>query len=116
MTLQTDIAPPPPVITNVLDTVGPVQGTVPAGGSTDDRNPTIVGTGIPGDLIYIYQNGMNCGGTWVDADGNWSLKIAVALTDGLHDITATQFVMGGQLSGLSNHWPITLDTSAPAKP
>jgi len=49
---------PAPAILNVVDAVGPVQGTVAAGGVTDDPRPTVSGTGIPGDTVYLYQNGV----------------------------------------------------------
>ncbi|QIN60592.1 Bacterial Ig domain protein [Caballeronia sp. SBC1] len=107
---------PSPVILNVVDAVGPVQGTVPAGGVTDDTHPTISGTGIPGDTVYLYQNGIGCGDTKVGADGKWSIKLLGALSTGAHDFTATQFVPGQPESPVSNHWSITVDTSTPAKP
>ncbi|WP_165987213.1 Ig-like domain-containing protein [Caballeronia sp. SBC1] len=105
-----------PVIVNVVDAVGPIQGTVPAGGVTDDTHPTISGTGIPGNTVYVYQNGVGCGDTKVGADGKWSIKIPGALSNGVHDMTATQFAPGQPESVASNHWSITVDTSTPAKP
>jgi len=111
-----DTAVHAPVITDVQDAVGPIQGTVPNNGTTDDNQPTISGTGTAGDTIYIYQNGAGCGDTKVDANGHWSIKIPGALSDGKHDIQATQFASGQAQSGKSNTWTITVDTSAPAAP
>jgi hypothetical protein len=105
-----------PVIANIVDATSAHTGTVPAGGVTADAQPTISGTGIPGNTVYIYQNGVGCGDTKVLANGTWSLKIPGAMSVGVHDMTATQFAAGQTASVASNHWSITIDTSTPAKP
>jgi hypothetical protein len=107
---------PAPVIVNIVDAVGPIQGTVAAGGVTDDPRPTISGTGIPGNTVYLYQNGVGCGDTKVGTDGKWSFKLLSDLSSGAHDMTATQFAAGQVQSVASNHWSITVDTSVPVKP
>ena len=106
----------PPVIESVIDAVGPVQGKVPSGGTTDDNHPTISGTGIPGYTIYVYQNGLGCADTVVDSTGHWSVKVTGAMSEGLHNMTATQLPSGGAASVASNTWAITIDTKTPATP
>jgi large repetitive protein len=108
------VAVPAPTITNIVDAVGH-QGTVPEGGMTNDNHPTISGTGTPGALIQIYQNGDGCGGVYVDSTGHWSLTITGPMSNGSHKMTAKQIV-SGQTSADSNGWTITIDTSVPAMP
>jgi hypothetical protein len=68
ITVDTTI-PPKPVITSVIDAVGPVQGNVPSGGTTDDTHPTVKGTGRAGDAIWLYDNGSLIGSVLVDGSG-----------------------------------------------
>ncbi|WP_259740620.1 Ig-like domain-containing protein, partial [Pseudomonas poae] len=44
-------------IEDVLDDVGDSQGTINNGGVTDDRTPTLVGLGTPGDTVSVYDGG-----------------------------------------------------------
>ncbi|MGX7005611.1 Ig-like domain-containing protein [Caballeronia sp. KNU42] len=106
----------PPVITNVVDAVGPVQGTIPNNGVTDDSHPTVSGTGTAGNTVYIFQNGSSCGSAIVDATGHWSVTISGALSNGVHAMSATQFASGQDQSASSNTWTITIDTTTPAAP
>jgi large repetitive protein len=107
---------PAPVITDILDAIGPITGTIPNGGITDDNHPTISGTGVAGNTVYIYENGRGCGGVVVDATGHWSLKITGAMSEGQHAMTATQFPLGQPESAKSATWTITIDTSVPTAP
>jgi hypothetical protein len=107
-----------PVITNVLDTVGtsPTLVSIPSGGATSGNQPTISGTGVVGDTVYIFQNGAGCGSATVDVTGHWSVKVPAAMTDGAHIMTATQFASGQAQSVASNSWTITINTTTPATP
>jgi hypothetical protein len=107
-----------PVITSVIDAVGPVQGNVPTGGTTDDTMPTIKGTGKAGELIYLYDNGRGCGGVYVDANGNWSIQIKSnsPLTNAEHHFTADAQNSAGVWSLRSNDWTITVDAGTPDAP
>jgi hypothetical protein len=107
---------PAPVITDIVDAIGPITGTVPNGGITDDNHPTISGTGVAGNTVYIYENGRGCGGVVVDATGHWSLKITGAMSEGQHVMTATQFPLGQPESAKSATWTFTIDTSVPSAP
>ncbi|OXC75742.1 Ig-like domain-containing protein [Caballeronia sordidicola] len=82
--------PPEPDITSVTDDVGPVTGPVDKGGTTDDNEPVIAGTGVAGYTINLYDNGLWLGSAKVDGSGNWSFKPSTPLADGAHDITVTQ--------------------------
>jgi nucleoid-associated protein YgaU len=105
-----------PVIANVVDATSAHTGTIPAGGVTADAQPTVSGTGIPGNTVWLYQNGVGCGDTKVLANGTWSIKLVGPMSQGVHDMTATQFAAGQAQSAVSNHWSITIDSSVPAKP
>jgi large repetitive protein len=106
----------PPSITSVVDAVGSITGPIANGGVTDDPHPTVSGTGIPGYTVYVWQNGIGCANTIVDATGLWSIKIPGAQTNGVHAITATQFLNSSNVSASSNTWSITVDTHVPVKP
>jgi hypothetical protein len=110
------VTAPAPVITNVADANSDHTGTVSAGGTTTDTNPTVSGTGVAGDTVYLYQNGSGCGQTTVGSDGKWSIKISGALSTGVHDFTATQFGSGQSESAASNHWSVTVGSSTPTGP
>ncbi|WP_255631898.1 Ig-like domain-containing protein, partial [Caballeronia sp. dw_19] len=107
---------PAPVITNVVDAVGPVQGTVPNNGTTDDNLPTVGGTGTVGDTVYLFMDGIGAGQTTVDATGHWALKPQWTINDGSHTFIATQFASGQAQSAASNSWTITVNTTTPATP
>ncbi|MDM0106155.1 Ig-like domain-containing protein [Variovorax sp. J22R24] len=77
-------------VDRAIDDVGPVTGDIPAGGSTDDAQPTFVGTGTPDNVIHIYDHGRLIGSTQVDGGGNWRLTPNVPLTEGPHSITTTE--------------------------
>ncbi|MBK4717187.1 Ig-like domain-containing protein, partial [Tenebrionibacter intestinalis] len=82
----------------VLDTVAPAQavatlnddqgdktGVINAGDVTDDRTPTLTGTGEAGATVAVYLDGSTtaAGSVVVDAQGNWTLPLA-SLEDGEH--------------------------------
>lgn len=116
ITLTVDTtAPAAPTIFSVNDNAGPIQGPVPANGSTDDNTPTLVGTGEPGATITILDGSTRLGTAVVDADGNWSFTPAVALGDGLHTFnTVATDAAGNATAGAST--TLTVDTNAGAGP
>jgi len=60
-----------PVITSVMDNVGPVTGNVANAGSTDDNTPTLNGTAEAGSTVYIAVNGATYSVT-AATNGSWS--------------------------------------------
>ncbi len=82
-----------PVITRALDDVAPQTGVVASGGATNDKHPTLEGTARAGDrveLFYKVPGGANVsiGFTTADANGQWSLTPAAALTERSYDFVA----------------------------
>ncbi|MFY7165693.1 BapA/Bap/LapF family large adhesin [Enterobacter cloacae complex sp. SHL012] len=112
-----DTTPPQtPVIVSVIDDVQATTGPVGQNGLTNDRAPTLNGTGEPGSTITI-SNGSNILGTVnVPSSGLWSFTPPVPLSNGTYVLTATATDAAGNPSGQSNAWTITVDGTAPDAP
>ncbi|WP_247365049.1 Ig-like domain-containing protein, partial [Ralstonia pseudosolanacearum] len=116
-TLTVDTAAPAtPVIGTVTDAVAPVTGTITAGGSTNDANPTLTGIAEGNSTVSIFDGTTLLGTTTADASGNWSYTPTTALTDGSHSLTATATDAAGNVSPASSAFTLTVDTAAPAAP
>ena len=112
-----DTTPPQtPVIVSVIDDVQATTGPVGQNGLTNDRAPTLNGTGEPGSTITI-SNGSDILGTVnVPSSGLWSFTPPVPLSNGTYVLTATATDAAGNPSGQSNAWTITVDGTAPDAP
>ena len=112
-----DTTPPQtPVIVSVIDDVQATTGPVGQNGLTNDRAPTLNGTGEPGSTITI-SNGSDILGTVnVPSSGLWSFTPPVLLSNGNYVLTATATDAAGNPSGQSNAWTITVDGTAPDAP
>ncbi len=80
-----DTAAPDAAVAVLHDDQGDERGPVAAGGVTDDRSPTLKGTGEPGATVTVYLDGSAAaaGSAVVDAQGNWTISLA-SLGDGEH--------------------------------
>ena len=111
-----------PSITDVIDDVGSVKGSIANNGTTDDSTPTLSGKAEAGALVVITATGkVNnediftiLGGVYADADGNWSFTPG-ALDDGQYVFTVYAEDAAGNMSSDSNSYAITIQTST-AKP
>lgn len=112
-----DTTPPQtPVIVSMIDDVQATTGPVGQNGLTNDRAPTLNGTGEPGSTITI-SNGSDILGTVnVPSSGLWSFTPPVPLSNGTYVLTATATDAAGNPSGQSNAWTITVDGTAPDAP
>jgi hypothetical protein len=108
--------PATPVISGATDAVGPIQGLIPANGTTDDPRPTFSGTGKAGDVVKLYDGSTLIGSGTIGTDGKWTIKPAADLPNGAHSITATDTNPAGTVSPASTPLAFTVDTSAPAAP
>ncbi|HAS1097867.1 TPA: hypothetical protein I3789_004438, partial [Enterobacter cloacae] len=113
------VAPVAPVITNVLDDVNPVQGSVAHGKPTNDTTPEITGTAEKGSTVNVYHQvdattRILLGTTVADSTtGLWTLQITDAnkLTEGTWNLVATCTDAAGNISTPSNTWTIVVDTT-----
>ncbi|HEY3986969.1 BapA/Bap/LapF family large adhesin [Cedecea sp.] len=111
-----DVQPPVlPVITGVLDDVAPNTGNVGNGQSTNDKTPTLQGTGQAGDTIHIYESGVEIGTAKVDVNGTWSFTPQTPLADNSYTFTAMASNVRGD-SGTSASYTVVVDTTAPDEP
>ncbi|WP_429451262.1 Ig-like domain-containing protein [Paraburkholderia sp. WC7.3g] len=116
-TVIVDTTPPDtPSLGEVIDHVGPIQGPVGNGESTDDTQPTLVGKGEPGDTIIVIDNGKPIGETKVDEDGNWSFTPETPLDEGQHEFTLVERDPAGNESKPSDPWTVIVDTTPPDTP
>ncbi|WP_440599707.1 BapA/Bap/LapF family large adhesin [Acinetobacter soli] len=109
-------APSAPSIQSVTDNQGDVTGDLQKNQTTDDRTPTISGTGQVGAVVTVYVDGTAVGSTTVASDGTWSVTTTDLGADGTKNLIAKQTDGAGQSSPDSGAYPIVLDTTAPVKP
>lgn len=112
-----DITPPQtPIIVSVIDDLQATTGPVGQNGLTNDRAPTVNGTGEAGSTITIYNGSDVLGTTVVPSSGLWSFTPPAPLTDGTWVLTAKATDPAGNPSGLSDPWTINVDGTAPGAP
>lgn len=110
ITITVDTVPSaPPAIGSAEDNVGLQTGTINSGGLTDDTKPVFHGTGVIGETVTLYNNGVAIGSGVVDGSGNWTITPTTALTNGLNTITATQTDAAGNVSGPSTSFAVNVD-------
>ncbi|MRS22177.1 hemagglutinin, partial [Enterobacteriaceae bacterium RIT692] len=104
-------------IGDVIDDVGPIQGSVGNGGVTDDTTPTLEGSSLqPGDVVTIIDNGQPIGSAVADENGGWQFTPDTPLNDGAHDFTVIVTDPAGNSSEESDPYTVIVDTEAPAAP
>jgi len=104
VTIDTSL-PAPPVIKT------PANGTI-----TQDTMPFIVGTGIPNATLHLVIDGGTPIDISVDSAGNWSYTPLSPLSEGPHNLVATQTTPAGTTSGVSATNNFTIDITSPAAP
>ncbi len=105
-----------PVIDEVRDDQGAMQGNVENGGYTDDGRPQLVGKADPGVLVHIYRNSELIGQVYAGADGLWSFMPKLPLADGRHAISILHEYPDGDFSDFSEPYVIFVDKSVPDAP
>ncbi|NDF44534.1 MAG: hypothetical protein EB125_02255, partial [Betaproteobacteria bacterium] len=98
-----------PVITGVTDSA---SASIANNGTTTNTLSTVSGTGVAGDIIYLYDNtGTNLvGSTTVANDGTWAitgLATNLSVGAGSNAFSASQLDPQGNLSALSNVWTVS---------
>lgn len=104
-----------PTISDVIDDIGDVTGSVANGGRTDDTMPTFNGTGTPGNTIEIWDGETLLGEVLVDDEGNWTFTPEKPLAAGNHSIVTAERNAEGVVGKESDPWEFIIDLTAPAK-
>ncbi|WP_186132029.1 Ig-like domain-containing protein [Burkholderia gladioli] len=102
-------------INQVIDHVGVSQGALQSGQPTDDQQPEVMGKARANSLVKVYVDGEVAGSTQADANGNWSLKLPDALSEGEHAITASSTTDGTE-SGQTKPFMLNVDITPPGQP
>jgi flagellar hook assembly protein FlgD len=110
-------APGVPVISSVVDDVGPITGPITGANPTNDTRPTLSGTAEANSIVRIYDGTTLVGETTANGSGNWTLtQTNIALSNGQHNFTATATDAAGNTSAASSITSIIVDTIAPGLP
>ncbi len=109
-------APAIPVLAAVTDDVPEGTGSLISGQQTNDTQPTLSGSGTPGDTITVYDGDDTLGTALVDPDGSWRFTPAAPLEVGEHSFTLTATDPAGNASGPSAPFVIDVQTAIPATP
>lgn len=96
----------------VTDNVGPVQGNLKNGGTTDDTTPSFSGRAEVGATVSIYDGATLLGTASVGANGAWSFTPGAPLTNGLHHFTTVVTDAAGNASDPSPSFNLTISTVA----
>ncbi|WP_329540118.1 Ig-like domain-containing protein [Salmonella enterica] len=116
-TLRVDTqAPDAPQIVSAAITGGEGEMLLANGSITNQRMPTLSGTGEPGTIITLYNNGVELATVQVNPQGSWTYPLTRNLSEGLNILTATATDAAGNSSPTSSVFSVTLDTQPPAQP
>ncbi|HGB0756229.1 TPA: BapA/Bap/LapF family large adhesin [Salmonella enterica subsp. enterica serovar Typhi] len=109
-------APDAPQIVSAAITGGEGEVLLANGSITNQRMPTLSGTGEPGAIITLYNNGVELATVQVNPQGSWTYPLTRNLSEGLNILTATATDAAGNSSPTSGVFSVTLDTQPPAQP
>ncbi|ELZ0644950.1 BapA prefix-like domain-containing protein [Salmonella enterica] len=116
-TLRVDTqAPDAPQILSAAITSGESEVLLANGSITNQRMPILSGTGEPGAIITLYNNGAVLDTVQVNPQGSWTYPLTSNLSEGLNVLTATATDAAGNSSPTSGVFSVTLDTLPPAQP
>ena len=113
------VAPTVPVITLISDDVGTITGNIANNnGVTNDNTPTLSGTGEPGSLVNLYDNGLLMTVMLIDKSGTWSYTVPdnKQLADRDHHFTVSATDAAGNVVTSPVTVTITVDTQPPGAP
>ena len=99
---------------SVSDDVGLVQGDLANPAVTDDTTPTLHGTGVAGDVVFIYDGTNLLTSFTVKAGGIWNYTLPAQNNGTELSLTTVFQSPTGVKSAPSAPWKIIIDTEAPA--
>ncbi|MCT4708588.1 Ig-like domain-containing protein [Enterobacteriaceae bacterium H16N7] len=106
-----DTTPPAAATDLVLtDDVGPQQGDIHNGDTTDDAKPTLSGQAEAGATVVVSDGGQLIGSAVAGSDGKWSFTPETDLKDGSHSFTTVVEDAAGNKSPASDAIDFTVDT------
>lgn len=85
-------------------------GGVPSGDTTNSDTPVISGHADPYAMVDVYTSATLLGSVTANGEGNWSLKPAEPLFNGVHDLSAVKVATNGVRSTTS-YFSITVEAS-----
>ncbi|WP_347291034.1 BapA/Bap/LapF family large adhesin [Kluyvera georgiana] len=92
----------------VTDDMGPVQGKLTSGSTTDDTSPTFSGRAEPDSTVSVYDGAKLLGQVSVDNSGSWSFTPETPLSSGLHQFTTVVTDAAGNASPPSSAFDLTI--------
>jgi hypothetical protein len=103
--VNADYSEAAPVITSVKDST---NTSIADAGTTSNPVSSVTGTGVAGDVIYLYDNTATnlVGSATVGGDGTWTVT-GLSGNSGSHKFAAKQVDALSNLSVLSNTWAVT---------
>jgi Bacterial Ig-like domain len=107
------VAPPAPFIYTVLDHI---IGSINLNETISDSQPMLSGIGVPGDIVTVYDGGVPICSVVVQSSTYWTMTPVVPLTNGVHDLTATQTDLADATSAASAHFTFTVQLPLPPAP
>lgn len=113
------IAPAVPTITLINDDVGTITGNIANNNwVTNDNTPTLSGTGEPGSLVNLYDNGLLMTVMLIDKSGTWSYTVPdnKQLAERDHRFTVSATDAAGNVVTSPVAVTITVDTQPPGVP
>ncbi|EMF0720256.1 BapA prefix-like domain-containing protein [Citrobacter freundii] len=113
------IAPTVPVITLVSGDAGTITSNVADNGwVTNDRTPTLSGTGEPGSLVSLYDNGLFMTVILIDKSGTWSYTVPgnMQLSERDHRFTISATDAAGNVVTSQTAVNVTVDITPPTAP
>jgi hypothetical protein len=110
----TPAAPAPPPAAPKIISLSPDSGVV-GDHITNDDAPTLNGTALANSSVAVYDSTAKVGAATVNGSGQWTLS-TTSLSDGTHNLTATDTDSSGHISGSSSAFAVTIDTHAPGAP
>jgi pectate lyase len=105
------------VITPTIDAVPPAAPLFSTPTiTTNDTTPTLSGTAEASSTIRVYDGAILLGITTAGSDGKWSFTPTLALSEGVHAITAKATDLAGNTGAASSEVSLTIDVTAPVSP
>ncbi|HCT7898065.1 TPA: Ig-like domain repeat protein [Enterobacter cloacae] len=114
LTLDTRV--PTGSLDRIADDVGLVQDDLANPGITDDTTPTLHGTGVAGDVVFIYDGRTLIDSVTVGASNSWNFTLPPQNHGTELSLTAVFQSPTGVKSAPTAAWNVTIDTQAPDAP